>query len=66
MLSVPIGQRGDGLRPADAENVADTGAPGRRQHQRIDRLPPLAGVTITMRPTPATRAGIAFISTEEG
>ena len=28
--------------------------------------PPLAGVTITMRETPATRAGTAFISTELG
>ena len=29
-------------------------------------LPPLAGVTITMRATPATLAGMAFISTEDG
>ena len=29
-------------------------------------FPPLAGVTITMRSTPATLAGMAFISTEEG
>ena len=30
-------QRRHGLRPADAENIAHTRAPRRRQHQRIDR-----------------------------
>ena len=29
-------------------------------------LPPGAGTTITRRPTPATFAGTAFISTEDG
>ena len=31
-----IGQRRDGLRPADAIDFGDAGAPRRRQHQRID------------------------------
>jgi hypothetical protein len=29
-------------------------------------VPPDAGVTITIRATPATLAGMAFISTEDG
>ena len=31
-----------------------------------DTAPPGAGTTMTIRGTPATRAGTAFISTEEG
>ena len=60
-----IGQGGDGLGPADAVDFGDAGAAAAASTSGLI-LPPLAGVTITMRFTPATWAGMAFISTEDG
>ena len=61
----PIGQRGNGLRAAHAIDFRDACELRRGQRQRID-FAPVAGVTMTIRATPATRAGTAFIRTELG
>ena len=61
-----IGQRRDRLRPADAIDIASRrrGCAAASTSGLI--LPPLAGVTITMRADARHRAGIAFISTDDG
>ena len=60
-----VGERRDRMRPADAVEFVDPGNFRGRQHGQ-----PLAladgGDTITISATPATLAGIAFISTDDG
>ena len=60
-----VSERGDRLRAAHAIDLAHAGELGRHQHQRIERTF-RAGTTMTMRGTPATLAGTAFINTELG
>ena len=56
-----VGQRRDRLGAAELEHAIDAG-----QLRRQQRLGRRAGVTITISRTPATRAGIAVISTDDG
>ena len=60
-----IGKRGDRLRAADAVDLV---TPARSAATSTSGLitPPDGGTTMTMRWTPATLAGTAFISTELG
>ena len=60
-----IGERGDRLRAADAVDFIDARKLRRGEHQRIE-IPSGAGTTMTTRGTPATFAGTAFISTDDG
>ena len=60
-----VGERGNRLRAADAIDLVDAGQPCGRQHQRIE--PPLRRRHRHHQPlTPATLAGTAFISTDDG
>ena len=60
------GHRGDGLHSTDAEDAIDACHFGGRQHQGRD-LPVLPrGVQTMISCTPATRAGIAVISSDDG
>ena len=60
------GHRRHRLGAADAEHLTHPGAPRRRQHQRVQHAAGAGHAHAQPRATPATRAGMAFISTEEG
>ena len=60
-----VGERGDGLRPADPEDLVDAREARGRQHEWIVS-PRGVGTAMAIRGTPATFAGTAFITTEEG
>jgi hypothetical protein len=60
-----VGQRRHRLRAADGEHTIHTGDRRGSQHQRI-AFAAGVGTTMISSPTPATLAGIAFISTELG
>ena len=60
-----IGERGDRLRAADAVDLVDAGDAAAASTSGLS-LPSGAGATIAMRAQPATLAGAAFISTEDG
>ncbi len=59
----PVGQGGDGLGPADPEDPGDPGQGAGGEHRVGDSL---GGTTAMISCTPATRAGTAFITTDEG
>ena len=59
-----IGERGDGLSAADAPGFPKLRPPARPSNTAGWSLP--GGVTMAMRSTPATLAGITFISTVDG
>jgi hypothetical protein len=60
-----IGQRGHGLRAADAVDLVVTPASRAAASTSGLSLPSGDGTTITTRSTPATLAGTAFISTDD-
>ena len=62
----PVGERPHRLRAADAVDLVHAGDVGRGENRGLDQLAAGAGVTITTSSTPATRAGITFISTDDG
>ena len=61
-----IGERGHRLRAADAVNLVDAGAARRPPAPAGSARHPASARTWPCAHTPATLAGIAFISTEEG
>jgi hypothetical protein len=60
-----VGQGGHGLRTAHAVQGVDPGQGRRGEYQRVALAAGVGATMITSR-TPATRAGIAFISTDDG
>ena len=66
MVCRAIGERGDRLRAADAIDFIDAGELCRRQHQRIEHAIGRRHHHDQTRATPATFAGTAFISTDDG
>ena len=60
-----VSERRDRLRAADAIDLADAGDRAAASTSGLS-APPGDGTTITSRVTPATFAGTAFISTEDG
>jgi len=60
-----VGERGHRLGAADAIDLVDAGKLRRRQNEG-QKLAVGSRTTITSRGTPATLAGTAFISTEDG
>ena len=61
-----IGERRDRLRAADAIDLVDAGELGRRQHQRAELAVRRRHHHDERAARPATLAGTAFISTEDG
>ena len=61
-----VGERADRLRAADREHAVDAGELRGRKHQRVPLAVAASARTMTSSPTPATFAGSAFISTDEG
>ena len=61
-----VGQRRDRLGAADAVDLGHAGAARRGQHQRVEHAVRASARTWRSAPTPAARAGMAFISTEDG
>ena len=61
-----VGQRRHRLRPADPVDFVDAEQVRAAASTSGFSTPPGAGTVMTRRPTPATFAGIAFISTEDG
>ncbi len=60
-----VGERRDRLRAADPVDLVDPDHLGGGENQRVQHAAGV-GTVMTSRSTPATFAGMAFISTEEG